>query len=63
MTTLYIGSIILVMLGILFSLWPYINYRLFNRIDATTEITEREAVNISLYRDHLADLEASSTSS
>ncbi len=59
MTTLYIGSIILVMLGILFSLWLYINYRLFNRIDATTEITEREAVNISLYRDHLADLDAS----
>ena len=59
MTTLYIGSIILVILGILFSLWPYINYRLFNRIDATTEITEREAVNVSLYRDHLADLDAS----
>ena len=59
MTTLYIGSIILVILGILFSLWPYINYRLFNRIDATTEITEREAVNVSLYRDHLADLAAS----
>jgi cytochrome c-type biogenesis protein CcmH len=59
MITLYIGSIILVILGILFSLWPYINYRLFNRIDATTEITEREAVNVSLYRDHLADLDAS----
>lgn len=59
MTTLYIGSIILVILGILFSLWPYINYRLFNRIDATVEITEREAVNVSLYRDHLADLDAS----
>lgn len=59
MTTLYIGSIILVILGIIFSLWPYINYRLFNRIDATTEITEREAVNISLYRDHLADLDIS----
>jgi cytochrome c-type biogenesis protein CcmH len=59
MITLYIGSIILVILGILFSLWPYINYRLFNRIDATTEITEREAVNVSLYRDHLDDLDAS----
>lgn len=59
MITLYIGSIILVILGILFSLWPYINYRLFHRIDATTEITEREAVNVSLYRDHLADLDAS----
>jgi len=59
MITLYIGSIILVILGILFSLWPYINYRLFKRIDATTEITEREAVNVSLYRDHLDDLDAS----
>jgi cytochrome c-type biogenesis protein CcmH len=59
MTTLYIGSIILVILGIVFSLWPYINYRLFNRIDDTTEITERGAVNVSLYRDHLADLDAS----
>jgi cytochrome c-type biogenesis protein CcmH len=59
MTTLYIGSIILVILGILFSLWPYINYRLFNRIDATIEITEREAINVSLYRDHLSDLDAS----
>lgn len=59
MTTLYIGSIILVIIGIVFSLWPYINYRLFNRIDATTDIAEREAVNVSLYRDHLADLEAS----
>jgi cytochrome c-type biogenesis protein CcmH len=59
MTTLYIGSTILVLIGIVFSLWPYINYRLFNRIDATVEITEREAVNVSLYRDHLADLDTS----
>lgn len=59
MSTLYIGSVSLVLLGVIFALWPYINYRLFNRIDATTEITEREAVNVSLYRDHLADLDMS----
>ncbi len=59
MTTLYIGSFILVLLGIVFSLWPYINYRLFGRIDDSTEVVEREAVNVSLYRDHLDDLDKS----
>ncbi len=61
MTTLYIGSFILVLLGIIFSLWPYINYRLFGRIDDSTKVLEREAVNVSLYRDHLDDLDKSLT--
>lgn len=59
MTTLYIGSVVFILLGVVFSLWPYINYRLFNRIDDTTATIAREAVNVSLYRDHLTDLDAS----
>lgn len=59
MTTLYIGSFILVLLGVIFALWPYINYRLFGHLDDSTEVIEREAVNVSLYRDHVNDLEKS----
>jgi len=59
MTTLYIGSFTLVFLGVIFALWPYISYRLFGRLDDSVEVIEREAVNVSLYRDHLNDLEKS----
>ena len=53
----YLGVSILLVLGFLFVLWPWISNS--RRFREDTEATVRQSVNIELYYDHLRDLESS----
>jgi cytochrome c-type biogenesis protein CcmH len=57
MIAFYIGLITLIISAVVFALWPLIKYRFLRPPEAAADI-ERQAVNITLYRDHLAELES-----
>ncbi len=55
----YIGAVALVVLGVVFALWPFIKYHFFNTDNTNADTVGRQAINVALYRDHLTDLENS----
>ena len=58
MTLFYISAVVLVLLGLVFALWPIIQTKLFSK-RLISEFEDRQLTNASLYRDHLSELEAS----
>ncbi|ODS23294.1 c-type cytochrome biogenesis protein CcmI [Candidatus Endobugula sertula] len=58
MTLFYSGSVLLILLAVVFIGWPFIRHRL---VDTSKEADaeKRQLTNIALYRDHLSDIEQS----
>lgn len=59
MTLFYVGVALLVILTLLFVLWPLITQSRHRQQDVTTSDSVRQSTNIALYHDHLADIQAS----
>ena len=57
MTIFYVGSALLLILALVFIIWPLVKYGAAQNDESVVE--SREMTNISLYRDHLEDLEQS----
>lgn len=56
MTLFYLGAAVLVVLALVFALWPLITTRFQKAVAARHN---RQSVNVALYRDHLSELERS----
>lgn len=56
MTIFYLGSMALVVFGLVFAVWPFIRRPKGESLEAFTE--ERQATNIASFRDHIAEVEA-----
>lgn len=61
MMVFYVGSALLLLLALIFILWPFISQRLLSKQDVAPADL-RESTNISLYHDHLSDIEQSLSS-
>ncbi|MGH1485973.1 MAG: c-type cytochrome biogenesis protein CcmI [Cellvibrionaceae bacterium] len=59
MTLFYIGALVLVFLGLVFALWPFIQSKLIQSSNDDIDPSERCSANVTLYRDHLAELDRS----
>lgn len=60
MTSFYLGTLALLLLGLLFALWPFIRTRLANSQHALlVNRQERREANVALYQDHLDELSRS----
>ena len=60
----YMGITLLLLLSVIFALWPLINSIVFERRSLglagwSVDNVERQAMNVALYRDHVAELERS----
>ncbi|MFT6388436.1 MAG: cytochrome c-type biogenesis protein CcmH [Cellvibrionaceae bacterium] len=56
-TAFYIGAAALILLGLIFALWPLIKSVLYIGGTCSETIIERKAINVALYGDHLKELE------
>jgi len=56
MTTFYLGALALTIFSLVFTLWPYFRRPQGQSLEAFTQ--ERQATNVSSFRDHLAELES-----
>ena len=56
MSLFYWGAALLVLLALVFALWPLLKAVVLGRY-AAAEGVERQAINVALYRDHRAELE------
>jgi len=52
----YIGAGVLILLGIVFALWPLIKSALYASSASSEAIIERKEINVALYGDHLKEL-------
>jgi len=59
MTLFYVGVALLVILTLLFVLWPLITQSRHREQDVTASDSVRQSTNVALYHDHLADIQAS----
>ncbi|EGG93583.1 Cytochrome c heme lyase subunit CcmH [gamma proteobacterium IMCC1989] len=59
MTLFYVGVALLVILTLLFVLWPIITQSRHREQDVTASDSVRQSTNVALYHDHLADIQSS----
>ena len=55
MTIFYLGAVALVVLGLVFAVWPFVRRPRGESLSAFTQ--ERQATNIDSFRDHIAEVE------